>query len=47
MWGRVAVAALFVVMLLARDAPSVLWLFVASELAGATAEKRWLATTDS
>jgi hypothetical protein len=47
MWGRVAVAALFVVMLLTRDAPSVLWLFVVSELAGAVAERRWLATTGS
>ena len=47
MWGRVAVATLFVVMLLARDAPSVLWLFVVSELAGAVAERRWLAATGS
>lgn len=44
MWGRVAVAALFVVMLVARDAPSVLWLFVASELAGAAVAQRWLAS---
>ena len=47
MWGRMAVAALFVVMLVGRDAPSVLWLFVATELAGAVAEKRWLSTQPS
>ncbi len=36
--GRVAVAAAFVYFLIARDAPAVLWLFVASELLGAAIE---------
>jgi hypothetical protein len=45
MWGRVAVAALFAVSLVARDAPGVLWLFVATELAGAAVAHRWLSAS--
>lgn len=47
MWGRVAVAALFVFYVLARDVPEILLLFVVTELAGAYAARRWLATTRS
>lgn len=47
MWGRVVVAALLGFYVVAEDLPSILLLFVASELAGAVAERRWLATTGS
>ncbi len=33
-WGRLAVAAMLIYFLTCRDAPAVLWLFVASELIG-------------
>ena len=36
--GRCAVAAAFMYFLLLRDAPTVLWLFVATELAGSAVE---------
>lgn len=47
MWGRVAVAVLLVFYVVFKDVPSVLLLFVVSELAGADAERRWLATRDA
>ncbi|HEY0973905.1 MAG TPA: hypothetical protein VGE57_05380 [Solimonas sp.] len=41
-WGRIVVAAVLAWYLLARGAPVVLWLFVASELAGSIIEWRAL-----
>ena len=42
-WGRCAVAAALAYYLLARGAPVVLWLFVATELGGAAVERVALA----
>lgn len=47
MWGRLAVAALLVFHVVTNDLPSVMLLFVVSELAGALAERRWLETAGS
>jgi hypothetical protein len=43
--GRCAVAAAFAYFLLVRDAPAILWLFVATELGGAAIEARVLLRT--
>jgi hypothetical protein len=45
--GRCAVAAAFAYFLLARDAPAVLWLFVATELAGSAVELKALRSIQS
>jgi hypothetical protein len=45
--GRCAVAAAFAYFLLARDAPAVLWLFVATELAGSAIEVKALRSIQS
>lgn len=44
-WGRCAVAAALTYFIVLHQAPGILWLFVASEIGGALAERRALAST--
>lgn len=44
LWGRVAVSVLFVGSVVLRDAPTVLLVFVVTELGGALAARRYLTT---